>query len=288
MTRFCFLLLLVFSGGALAAQETRLSVRTDKSTILIGEPLDLEVALTGAQPAAPITLDSIPYFEVLQAVRTDTVLQAGAYSVHQHWTLTSWDSGLRRIPPIVYGKQSSPAIPIAVRFSSPFDKDAPYHDIKDVEDVELPTRNTWVWYVVLAILLAGIALLLFPRRKGDAPAALRIDEQYYKKVLQQLQALQNDEARRRQPKQFYTDLVLIFRGYLLKRKGYYSDADTTTDLVARLPQWRVPAALQQELKATLQESDLAKFAKYDPGAAAMDGAVQTLKRAVVAMEEHSR
>ncbi|RYY64372.1 MAG: hypothetical protein EOO12_09830 [Chitinophagaceae bacterium] len=288
MIRYLFLLLTTCMCGALAAQPGTLSVKASKQMILIGEPLELEVAVTAAGPVAPVALDSIPFFEVLETRAADTVRQGSNYTVRQVWVLTSWDSGLRRIPPIPYAGRASQAIPIAVRFSSPFDKNAPYHDIKDVEQVEVPARNTWIWYVVLAILLAGIALLLFPRHKGEAVKVVRVDEHYYKKVLQQLQALQQDEARRREPKQFYTDLVTIFRGYLLRRKGYYSDADTSTDLVQRLPQWRVPASLQEELRATLQESDLVKFARLQPGGTAMDGAVQTLKRAVVALEEHSR
>ena len=287
MIRYLLLFLSAFFCAALLAQPGSLSVTASKQTILIGEPLELEVAITAPAPVAPIALDSIPYFEVLET-RADTERQGSNYTVRQVWVLTSWDSGLRRIPPITWAGQASKPIPVSVRFSSPFDKNAPYHDIKDVENVELPERSTWIWYVVLAILLAGIALLLFPGRKGEAPRAVRVDENYYKKVLQQLQALQQDGARRREPKQYYTELVGIFRAYLYRRKGYYSDADTTTDLVQRLPQWRVPAQLQEELRATLQESDLVKFAKLQPGASEMDNAVQTLKRAVVALEEHSR
>lgn len=288
MIRHLLFLLAVCCCGAALAQPASLSVKASKNSILIGEPLELEVAVNAPAPVAPVALDSLPYFEVLETRAADTTRQGSSYTVRQVFVLTSWDSGLRRIPPIPYGGKLSAAIPIAVRFSSPFDKNAPYHDIKEVEEVTVPPDNNWIWYVVLAILLAGIALLLFPRHRSEGPRPVRADEHFYKKVLQQLQALQQDEARRREPKRFYTDLVAIFRGYLFQRKGYYSDADTTTDLVQRLPQWRVPAALQQELGATLQESDLVKFAKLQPGTEEMDRAVQTLKRAVVALEEHSR
>ncbi|RYY85944.1 MAG: hypothetical protein EOO15_15745 [Chitinophagaceae bacterium] len=288
MTRNFFIFLLTLFSAPLLAQQASISVTADKQRILIGEPLVLEVSLKSTQPVAPLVLDSLPYFEVLETGNADTLREGAGYIVRQQWRLTSWDSGRRQIPAITYGSQASTPIPVLVSFSSPFDKNQPYHDIKDVETVEVPARNTWVWYVVLAILLIGIAALLFPRRKSDAPRTIRVDEQYYKKVLQQLQALQQDEARRRQPKQYYTDLVSILRGYLFQRKGYYSDADTTTDLVTRLPQWRLSGSMQDELRATLQESDLVKFAKYNPGASAMDEAVQTFKRAVVALEEHSR
>jgi hypothetical protein len=57
--------------------------------------------------------------------------------------------------------------------------------------------------------------------------------------------------------------------------------------VARLQQWRVQGGLQDELKRALANADGAKFAKYRPGTEVLDADVQTLKKAVIAIEENS-
>jgi hypothetical protein len=128
---------------------------------------------------------------------------------------------------------------------------------------------------------------LFPKKRNDGPRPVKVDLQLYKKILQRLQQLQQNEAARAQPKQFYTDAIVLLRQYLRQRKGYYSDSETTADLVTRLPRWRLSEKLQSELSDTLTESDLVKFARYEPDASDMDRAVQVLKQAVIAIEEAS-
>jgi LPXTG-motif cell wall-anchored protein len=287
MIRF-FLLLISFSSLAAAAQPPALTATVDKSRILIGEPLQLELRLTSAQlPPHGVVVDSMPFFEVLDQ-KSDTLRDGNGYTIRQVLKLTSWDSGRRVIPPIVYeGSIATKPIPVSVVFSSPFDPKQPYHDEKDIMDLPAEARSTWQWYVILGLVVLLLVLLLFPKRRKDAPVVVKPDVNYYKKVLQQLQVLQQDAERRGEPKIFYTEMVNIFRQYLYKRKAYYSDADTSADLVARLQQWRVQGGLQDELKRALANADSAKFAKYRPGTEVMDADVQTLKKAVIAIEENS-
>ncbi|RYZ24339.1 MAG: hypothetical protein EOO16_01235 [Chitinophagaceae bacterium] len=288
MTRFLLLIISSLFFLAASAQAPRLSASVDKSRIMIGEPLLLELKLTSpALPPHGVSVDSLPFFEILEQ-HSDTIREGGDFVVRLQLKITSWDSGRRVIPPVVYeGAIASRPIPVAVVFSSPFDPKQPYHDEKDIQDVTPPTQNTWLWYVVLALVILLLVLLLFPKKKGDAPVAVKPDVNYYKKVLQRLGVLQEDRDRRAEPKLFYTELVQIFRQYIYKRKGYYSDADTSADLAARLDGWRVPASLQGDLRRVLGNADLAKFAKYRPGAAQMDEDIQTLKKAVIAIEENS-
>ncbi|RYG24480.1 ATP-binding cassette domain-containing protein [bacterium] len=98
-------------------------------------------------------------------------------------------------------------------------------------------------------------------------------------------ALQEDRSRRSEPKIFYTDLVNIFRQYIYKRKGYYSDADTSADLIARLGSWQLRADVHDALRETLQDADMAKFAKYRPTGDVVDQDIKILKAAVIAIEE---
>jgi LPXTG-motif cell wall-anchored protein len=285
-----YLLLLISSVFSLAcwAQAPQLSATVDKNRILIGEPFQLELRLTAPElPPHGVVVDSLPFFEVMEQ-KSDTVREGNNYTIRLLLKVTSWDSGRRVIPPIVYEEKiATKPIPILVTFSSPFDPKQPYHDEKDILDMEPEQQSTWQWYAVLALVILLLALLLFPKRKKDAPVAVKPDINYYKKVLHQLQALQQDDARRNEPKLFYTELTQIFRQYIYKRKGYFSDADISSDLVVRLHQWRLHGELREAMRRTLENADLAKFAKYHPGGEVMDQDVQTLKKAVIAIEEAS-
>jgi hypothetical protein len=285
-----FLLLLISSTFLLsaAAQAPQLTATVDKNRILIGEPFQLELRLSAsALPPHGVTVDSLPFFEVMEQ-KSDTLREGGTYIIRKLLKITSWDSGRRSIPPIVYeGSIATKPIAISVLFSSPFDPKQPYHDEKDILDLTPESKSTWQWYAVLALVILLLVLLLFPRRRKDAPVVVKPDLNYYKTVIQQLQALQQDDVRRGEPRLFYTELVQLFRLYIHKRKGYFSDADTSADLVARLKHWRLSGDLQEALKHTLGNADLAKFAKYRPGSDEMDRDVQTLKKAVIAIEENS-
>jgi len=287
MIRLLHLLLFLLLYTPMPAQ-TAFSVRADRQQILIGEPLRLEVRLTASSMPVWMPLDTFPFFEVLHRTAVDTLQQGDRITLQQTLTLTSWDSGLRVIPAIRYGPgRASAPLPVAVRFSSPFDPRQPYHEERDIEEVEVPKESNWQWYLVILLLLIGLAALMFPARKKDATALPKPDQNYYRKVLQRLQQLEQDDRLRSDAKGYYTELVRIFRDYLYRRKGYFSDADTTADLVARMGQWRLQESMQQELRIVLQESDLVKFAKYNPGTEAFNQATQTIKKAVIAIEEHS-
>ncbi|RYY93980.1 MAG: hypothetical protein EOO11_18780 [Chitinophagaceae bacterium] len=281
------LLTYLFLLATLAGAAQSLSVSADRQRILLGEPITLEIRATGAQVPPPFSLDSIPHFEILERSKLDTLLNGTTYTLQQTLRITSWDSGRWIIPGLRYGAGASKPIPVLVSFSSPFDPKAPYHDEKDILDMPNGERSTWQWYLVIALILLLLVALLFPARKKGPPPAPRADPNYYRTVLQQLQQLERDEARRRDPKLFYTELVGLFRQYLFQRKSFYSDAETTTDLVARMGSWRLAGSLHEALRGTLEESDLVKFARHQPAPGDLDRSVRTIKEAVIAIEENS-
>ncbi|GAA4322121.1 hypothetical protein [Flaviaesturariibacter amylovorans] len=281
------LLTYLFLLATLCGAAQTLTVTADRQRILIGEPIELVLKATGPQVPPPFALDSIPHFEILERSKVDTLLNGSAYTLQQTLRITSWDSGRWIIPPLRYGAGASAPLPVQVSFSSPFDPKQPYHEEKDILGLAPPERSTWMWYLVIALIVLLLVLLLFPaRKKGPAPPP-RVDPNYYRTVLQQLQQLERDEARRRDPKQFYTELVGLFRQYLYQRKRYQSDAETTGDLVARMGSWRLSGGMQGALRQTLEESDLVKFARHRPASGDLDRSVQTIKEAVIAIEENS-
>ncbi|HZI00208.1 MAG TPA: BatD family protein, partial [Flavisolibacter sp.] len=158
-----------------------MAVRVDKENILIGEQFQLIIAATmpSSSNAGTLRIDSIPHFEILQA-KIDTQ-QSGRDNIYQHTlTLTSWDSGRWNIPPFaVPGSNRTKPIPITVSFSSPFNPEQEYHDVKDIMEVPKPERETWFWYLIGLLLLILLFLLLFPPNKKKDKGVFAPDATIY-------------------------------------------------------------------------------------------------------------
>ena len=203
-----------------AAQNTGIAVTADKQKILIGEPLQLHFTITAADGStvAPLHIDSIYHFEILQKSKTDTQLDGSLMRLKQTYTITSWDSGRWQIPSfqLASGHKTKSLI-IDVGYT-PFDAKQDYNDIKDILDVKRPERTTWYWYVIGAALLIALFILLFPRKKKQPGATPVSYEGAYKEALQQLEKLKK-RAADEDAKRYYTTLIDIFRSYLQKRRN---------------------------------------------------------------------
>src|SRR5690606_25892609 len=142
----------------------RLGASVDKQNILLGEQLilTLKADLPSRAPVSFFKIDSISHFEILSAGPVDTLLLDNGISLSQRIHLTSFDSGSRVIPSFNLPgnkRMVTPAIPIEVSYSQPFDPNAEYHGIKDIlgEELEGEPNTTW-WYLVGAGLLLILLL----------------------------------------------------------------------------------------------------------------------------------
>jgi len=149
-----------------------------------------------------------------------------------------------------------------ISFSSPFDPKQPYHDIKDVMDVERTKqkqRPNWYWFAAGGFLILLILIYLLTRKKK--PVAKAVDIDAYEEAKKQLTKLEKEQP---DPKTFFTKLVDIFRWYLQRRSEIVSFEQTTTDLVMQLRSLNLAQQEYEQLGQTLMLSDFVKFAKYDP------------------------
>lgn len=284
-----FYLILLFLWAGVAQAQTTFTATSDRGRILIGEQFHLQLKLTqGTGQFPPWQLpDTIPHFEVMETSKLDTLKTGTSYALQQTLTLTSWDSGKWQIPPIALpqGIATKP-IDVTVAFSSPFDPKQPYHDIKDILPVEKPARTTWYWFVILGLILLLLILLIFPSKKGHVHTVVP-DTGYYKRILQQLQALDKDSAKRNEPKRFYTEMVSLFREYLVKRTGIQSHSQTTDDLTLQLDKIRMDKEALHSLIQTLKDSDFVKFAKYVPSSLEMQQAVKNMQQSIINIEDNN-
>jgi hypothetical protein len=281
------LFLLFFFSWILSSGQSSFSVTASKERIVIGEPFRLEWETTVTEGTAPAWQlpDSIAHFEILEKPAQDTLRQGTELRIRQALVLTSWDSGRWNIPAFRAGKRTSKPIRVTVAFSD-FDPKQDYHDIREILEVKPPKKSYWYWYLLLAALLAGFFFLLFPFRKKPKTEAPKTDPGVYKRSLDMLKALEKNIPDA-DPKPFYTGLVAVFRNYLHLRKGIYSSAQTSTELMRMVAQKGLDSGVEERLNTTLLESDGVKFARYPAGAAEKETALQNIKAAIMAMENKS-
>lgn len=258
---FLFILVCLFTPAAFAQSVV---AATDRDSILIGEKIELHLKafFTADQKPEWFTLDTIPHFEIMQRSAIDTQKVEGDLVLTQTLTLTSWDSGSWNIPPLSLPQGSTKALFIYVGHT-PFDVSQPYNDIHDIVDVKTPKTSNWYWYFLAVIILIALGLLLFPGNKekkaDDAP-----DPGAYARAMKQLRELDRSGLAENDVKEFYTQLVNIFRHYLQSGKRIYSFSRTTTDLAIKLQELNLPQHDYTALVQILRQSDLVKFARYQP------------------------
>lgn len=276
-------LLLVFASRLLAQQVT---FTYSKQKILIGEPVQVKVQATiKSGEAAPFfIMDSLPHFEVLDRSKIDTIKRSGLLQLSQTLIFTSWDSGRWALPSSITNTVFAKPINIDVGYTTPWNPKQPYNDIKDIILVQHPGKSSWWWYVIGAAVLLALILLLFPQGKNEK-AATQLDSNAYKKAMQQLDKLQKEGTLSTNIKQYYTELITIFRIYLKTGKGIQSFSKTTGDLALQLQTIKMPGDEYNQLLQTLRLSDLVKFAQYGPAGNINRDAFNTIKQTITTIEQ---
>jgi hypothetical protein len=271
-----------FFAVSLHAQVVNLSF--DKQRILLGEQIGVKVKAFADKGAtiANFPVDTLPHLEILQSSKVDTTIVGNTVQLSQSLIVTSWDSGRWNIPTAILAGTPSKPIAIDVVYTSPWNPNQPYHDIKGIVPARNPGRSTWWWYLIGLAVLVALFLLFFPESKRDKDK-VELDKTAYKKAMQQLDKLEKEKAV--DAKQFYTELINIFRGYLKGAKGIQSFSKTTDDLSIQLQSQKLPSAQYNGLVQSLRLSDLVKFAAYKPDEAMKKETLNTIKQSITTLEQ---
>lgn len=286
--RTAIAIILIFATATVAAQnKTVVKAVIDKSKILIGEPLrlTLEADIPEHEAIRFFQFDSIPHFEFLGRPKIDTSNTGRGTLLKQVLTLTSFDSGHWVIPAfLLTGDIRTDSIPIDVVFS-PFDPAQPYHDVKDIIEVnpqEEKKEIKWWYFVAAAVALLLLIILLFRKKKKPVVAVVAEPADPYKDAILELQKLQ---AEKPETKQYYSRLVDIFRVYVSAKKGIHSLQATTDDLVRQLKGLGIRNDEFDKLSSTLRQSDFVKYAKYIPSAEDDKNNFENISRSIQQIEQ---
>ena len=258
----------------------------DRNKILIGEPIKLsvEVNIPENKTIRFFTIDSLPHFEFLEKQKIDTSHPGSEIVLKQILRITSFDSGHWVIPSFVLGKNiATDTIPVDVGFSD-FDPNQDYHDIKDIIEVNPIEKKNWLWFIISgAILFVLIIVWLLTMRKKKVVSSVQPVVNPYEEAMKQLELLRKQNL---PPKQYYSELVDIFRLYVFRKKEILSLQKTTDDLILQLNSINLLNKEQfAQLSQALRLSDFVKFAKYIPTNEDDINIFNTIKNSIINIEQ---
>lgn len=228
-----------------------------------------------AQKEAPYT--------VIALVPVDTVdISSRIKEISAKLVLTSFDSTLITIPPIVAKTptDSAETAPMGLKVIQPeVDSKHPsnFKDIKAPWDVSLSLKDwlililsSWIFWVVIAILVGFyIAYRVFnyyQTKKANPTPQIQVRELSLieKTEAALLQLEQQQLIEQELFKEFYSELITIFKSYLNESYGWTTTEMTSNELMKQMSSVELSSSELEMLRLVLTEADLSKFAKYMP------------------------
>ena len=277
----CFLCAIFLIPSFVAnAQNPGLATSVNKQNILIGEPIEYKV-----QARLPLNTykvawlnipDSIAHFEVVQRYKIDSAVNNGMLYLGQIITLTSFDSGVRTIPPFVVNFNSltngagfnllTDSIRINVSFS-PMDSVKPFHDIKTIISVK-DEWPLWMWIALALSFLLLIFLIYYlvkNLRKKKPKQLFTSKLSPLEEALRSLSELQKQQLLTKgEVKEFYTRLTEIFKKYISRKTNSNLLTLTSNEVLMDLNEMQVSKEDIGLAANNLRMADAVKFAKFIP------------------------
>ncbi len=258
----------------------------DKNEVQVGEDVLLTLTLRhppeGRYVAPPDT--AFGPFEVIgrtevsaSPVETRLQIRLAAYRL----------PGEVEIPPLSVQYQDAgkieslrtDAIPVAV-VTSLTPEVTEIHDIKDPVDLEVPRDFRLLGWLLLALLAALIAYLIY-RKLRKEPEGVKVPvwapplpppDVEAEAALRRL--AEKDLIRKGELEAFYTELSEVMKRYVGRRFEVPYLERTTSEVLSDLRPVKLAVGTTSDLRAILDASDLVKFAKFLPEAAHAEGTLE--------------
>ncbi len=279
-------LISLFYKQNIFAQQPLIKTSIDKSKILIGEQLHYKVSTSmpdNTYRLSWFTLpDSMGHFLVVRQNKIDSSFPNGNINFSQDITLTSFDSGIQIIPPLVLNIEQlrsdtafnliTDSIPIQVSFS-PMDSVKTFHDIKSI--IEVKKEWPWWWWALLAVAILLLIfwirfLVKFFKKKPVSTELFNSKLAPYEEAMQSLNDLQNQQLlQKNEPdnyrvKQYHTRLSEILKRYLSRKTKTYKLNLTSDEILMELDEYSPGKEQLFAFANCLRMSSAVKFAKYIP------------------------
>jgi hypothetical protein len=262
-----------------AGQTPAVSARIDSPSVLIGDQFHLLLEAR-TDPSVKINWPSIPdtfdHIQVLTRGKIDTLAGGGQTVYTQRITLTSFDSGLWKVPALIFrvpGGDSSEQLMTDSLFEAvntvPVDTTQPFRPIRPIHGVPFDIRD-YLLYILLgavtALVLAGLIVWLVKRKRpAGPPAPPPPREKPDEAALKALYSLQSEKLwQRGEVKLYYVRLTDIIRTYLEQQFTIPAMELTTEELMDNIRSVTIVSQQKEALNDILFTADLVKFAKMQP------------------------
>lgn len=282
MNRNIILIALLFLlSSKVAAQSVTVEAKIDSLQILIGEQakIQLQVAMDAKQRAVfPAYADTlIQGVEIVETAKPDTqyLNDRQRMLITQEYTVTSFDSALYYLPPMVVKvdnkEYKSKALALKV-YSIPVDTlhTDQFFGQKDVMKAPF-VWDDWYGLITLSFLALPFLVLLIYfiiRIRDNKPIIRKVKVEPklppHQMAMQQIERIKTEKVwQKGRSKDYYTELTDAIRMYIKNRFGFNALEMTSSEIIDNLLEVNDKEAIS-DLKVLFQTADLVKFAKHDP------------------------
>lgn len=248
----------------------------EEDTVALGDYIHLNAIVpkkTSTQYFFPEFKDSLGAFELITTHPTDTL----EFELKKQYTIAQYYPG-------VFGLDSFPVFtanqgkidtlyslnPIQL-FVKPIKIDTA-QSFKPIvgpiaEPITFKELLPWLSLLLIPVLVIALFYILSKRKqqKTNAKKQAKTPIQFYGEALSALKALEQKKLwQNGNIKTYYFELSRIVRTYLEGRFEFQAMESTTHEIMDSMASHNIANGLQKKLKNTLQQADLAKFAKYQP------------------------
>jgi LPXTG-motif cell wall-anchored protein len=269
------LLFLLLSFSAFA-QQPQINAGIDSTSIKIGEQIiySIEVETDSTNLVVFPEGQTFDPMEMVESLGADTTTVEDRFRLLKKYSLTQFDSGAYTIPQqkiIIQNREyltDSFRVEVAdVKVDTTRQKMYP---IKPAVDVPKPfSIPNWIWWLLAALVILGLAFYFFRRRKKRKEAEPELPP--YEQAMFELKQLDNSSLLQdREIKEYYSNLAFIVRKYLDRKIYDRALESTTSELIAYLELRKQAGELSLKNKSIdnfqqlLKRADLAKFANSRP------------------------
>ncbi len=310
-----WILIILFLALSWTSSAQNVSVSSDTNAILIGEQvkLDLKYNLPAEKLGLfPVFNDTITsYLEIVSKSTIDTTFtEDGQQLLQQQLVITSFDTGYHIIPPLPFGLMEKGDTTFQILQSQPLLLNVFTVEVdttKDIKPIVRPMAEPYTideflpWIVGVFFLgLAIFAIFYFiKRRKKNKPLFQKKEKPAlpaHEQAIIDLETLRLKKLwQQDRLKEYHTELIDIIRVYIEGRYGIQAAEMVTHEIMDSLKKENVNSEALQKLYASLQLSDLVKFAKSGASAIENDTSlnnctdfVNETKKVVVKVEQEAK
>ena len=273
--------------AAVNAQNVSVNAKLDSTLMFIGGQMDLTLELSQPKDVFikfPAYTDTITKsVEIVSQMPVDTTfLDNNRLTLTKKYRITSFDSGLQYIPPMVFElaedqvKKIFKTEPMALQVINPFDNVDPK---KGIADIKQPLDAPFVMaeivpylpWIIGGLVVIGLIIYLIYRYKNRNQPEGEAKKQKPKEpphvvALRNLNRIKDEKLWQKDKiKKYHSELTDTIRQYIEDRFGVNAMEQTTDETLEAMKRTELPdREVLDKLQQMLELADLVKFAKFKP------------------------